>query len=173
MSEAYIGEIRIFAGNFAPQNWALCNGQLLSISQNTALFSILGTTYGGDGKTTFALPNLQSCVPVHQGQGAGLSPYVPGQRGGSETVTLNSQQMPQHNHTMGTLSAAGTAARPNTQLLAQSTSGNVYGPAPSDGSALNQAAIGMAGGNQPHPNIQPYLALTFIICLYGIFPPRS
>jgi microcystin-dependent protein len=173
MSDQYLGEIRMFAGNFAPQGWALCNGQILAISQNTALFSLLGTYYGGDGVQTFALPNLQSRVPVHQGQGSGLSPYVIGQSGGNENVTLTQAQMPQHNHTMATLSAPGTAARPNTQLLAQSTSGNVYGPAPGDGSALNQAAINSAGSGQPHTNIQPYLAVTFIIALQGIYPSRG
>jgi microcystin-dependent protein len=173
MSDQYLGEIRMFAGNFAPLGWALCNGQLLSIAQNTALFSLLGTFYGGNGQTTFALPNLQSRVPVHQGHGAGLSPYAMGQAGGNENVTLTQAQMPQHNHTMATLSAPGTVARPNTQLLAQSTSGSIYGPAPSDGSALNQAAISSAGNNQPHANVQPYLAITFIIALQGIFPPRS
>jgi len=169
----YLGEIRIFSGNFAPQGWALCNGQLLPISSNAALFSILGTTYGGNGTQTFALPNLQSRVPVHWGQGPGLSQYILGQSAGVENVTLTQQQMPQHNHTMGTLSAPGTASRPNTQLLAQPTSGNVYGPAPSDGSALNPAAIGLAGGNQPHANLQPYLAVNFIIALQGIYPPRN
>ena len=169
----YLGEIRIFGGNFAPKGWALCNGQLLSISSNTALFSILGTTYGGDGVRNFALPNLQSRVPIHWGHGPGLSQYIPGQSAGVENVTLTQQQMPQHNHTMGTLSAPGTASRPNTQLLAQPTSGNVYGPAPSDGSALNPAAIGLAGGNQPHANLQPYLAVNFIIALQGIYPPRN
>jgi microcystin-dependent protein len=173
MSDQYLGEIRMFAGNFAPQGWALCNGQLLPISQNTALFSLIGTYYGGDGVQTFALPNLQSRVPVHQGQGPGLSPYVIGQAGGNENVTLTVAQMPQHNHTMATLSAPGTASRPNTQLLAQATSGNLYGPAPSDGSALNQAAISSAGSGQPHANIQPYLAVTFIIALVGIYPSRS
>jgi microcystin-dependent protein len=169
----YLGEIRIFGGNFAPQGWALCNGQLLPISSNAALFSILGTSYGGDGRTTFALPNLQSRVPIHWGQGPGLSQYLPGQSAGTENVTLTQQQMPQHNHNMGTLSAPGTTNRPNTQLLAQPTSGNVYGPAPSDGSALNQAAIGLTGGSQPHANLQPYLVMNFIIALRGIFPPRS
>jgi microcystin-dependent protein len=169
----YLGEIRIFGGNFAPQGWALCNGQLLPISSNAALFSILGTTYGGDGRQTFALPNLQSRVPIDWGQGPGLSQYIPGQASGVENVTLNQQQMPQHNHTMGTLSAPGTTDRPNTQLLAQPTSGNAYGPAPSDGSALNPAAIGLAGGNQPHANLQPYLAVNFIIALQGIYPPRG
>jgi len=173
MSDQYLGEIRMFAGNFAPQGWALCNGQILPISQNTALFSLIGTYYGGDGVQTFALPNLQSRVPVHQGQGPGLSPYVIGQAGGNENVTLTLAQMPQHNHTMGTLSAPGTASRPNTQLLAQPTSGNLYGPAPSDGSALNQAAISSAGSSQPHTNIQPYLAVTFIIALVGIYPSRG
>jgi len=169
----YIGEIRIFGGNFAPKGWALCNGQLLSISSNTALFSILGTTYGGDGVRNFALPNLQSRVPIHWGHGSGLSQYIPGQSAGVENVTLMQQQMPQHNHNMGTLSAPGTASRPNTQLLAQPTAGNAYGPAPSDGSTLNQAAISSAGGNQPHANLQPYLVMNFIIALQGIFPPRS
>lgn len=171
--DPFLGEIKMFGGNFAPSGWALCNGQLLPISQNTALFSLLGTFYGGDGVQTFALPNLQGRVAVHWGQGAGLSSYVIGQQGGSESIALTQQQMPQHNHTMGTLSSPGTASRPNTQLLAQPTSGSIYGPAPSDGSALNQAAISQAGGNQPHANIQPYLSVTFIIALRGIFPSRN
>jgi microcystin-dependent protein len=169
----YLGEIRIFGGNFAPKGWALCDGQLLSISSNAALFSILGTTYGGDGRQTFALPNLRSRVPIDWGQGPGLSQYTLGQAAGVENVTLNQPLLPRHNHTMGTLSAPGTTDRPNTQLLAQPTSGNAYGPAPSDGSALNPAAIGLAGGNQPHANLQPYLVVNFIIALQGIYPPRG
>jgi microcystin-dependent protein len=172
MSEPYLGEIRMVGFNFAPQGWALCNGQLLAISQNTALFSLLGTYYGGDGITNFALPNLQSRVAIHQGQGAGLSPYVIGQQGGTENVTLNSQQMPSHNHLVNTVAAQGSQTRPVNNLLA-ATASNTYAPAPSDGSTLNPVAVGNAGGNQPHPNVQPYLCVNFIIALQGIYPPRN
>lgn len=173
MSDQYLGEIRMFAGNFAPYGWALCNGQLLSISQNTALFSLIGTYYGGDGITTFALPNLQSRVPIHQGQGVGLSPYNVGQNGGNESVTLTSQQMPQHNHMMNAVGGGGTANRVSNAYLANGTAGNVYNPGPSDGTTLNTNAISFAGNSQPHTNIQPYLCITFIIALQGIYPSRN
>jgi microcystin-dependent protein len=163
----------MFGGNFAPQGWALCNGQLLSIQANAALFSILGTTYGGDGITNFALPNLQGRVPIHPGQGQGLSPYDLGQTGGNENVTLLQQQLPQHTHLMATLNGPAGSARPNGQLLAQSTQGAVYGPAPGDGSGLNASAITPTGGNQPHVNIEPYLCVNFIIALQGIYPTRN
>ena len=173
MSDQYLGEIRMFAGNFAPYGWALCNGQLLSISQNTALFSLIGTYYGGDGVTTFALPNLQSRVPIHQGQGVGLSPYVVGQLGGNENVTLISQQMPQHNHLVNTNNGPGGSVHPANGLLASTTSDKPYTTGASDGSTLNPQAVSQAGGNQPHNNIQPYLTITYIIALQGIYPSRN
>jgi microcystin-dependent protein len=169
----YLGEIRIFPYNFAPKNWAMCNGQLLSIQSNTALFALLGTTYGGNGTTTFALPNLQSRVPIHQGQGQGLSPYVLGQNGGTENVTLNIQQMPRHNHNIAAVGSAAGSNRVANNYLANDTSGNLYSPGPSDGTTLNPNAVSFAGNNQPHSNIQPYLVLTFCIAVQGLFPPRN
>lgn len=172
MSDPFLGEIRMFGGSFAPRGWALCNGQLMSIAQNTALFSILGTTYGGNGQTTFALPNLQSRVPIHQGQGQGLSPYTLGQQAGSETVTLSVLQMPAHNHLVNASGDdTGAASKPAGKVLGP-TSANIYIPSP-DGTVLNANAITATGGNQPHDNIQPYLVVTFIIALEGIFPSRN
>ena len=167
MSEPFLGEIILFAGNFAPRGWAFCNGQILSIAQNTALFSILGTTYGGNGVTTFALPDLRGRVPVHPGQGPGLSQYDLGQVGGSETVTLSVNELPQHTHRQPATNAEQTTNRPNGALPAR---GGVYG-AVSDDSLLGPTTP--AGGNQPHNNIQPYLALNYIIALEGIFPSRN
>jgi len=180
MAEAYLGEIRMVGWNFAANGWALCNGQLMSISQNAALFSLLGTYYGGDGVQTFALPNLQSRVPIHQGTGPGLSPYTIGQASGSENVTLLPPQMPQHNHLVGVSNLTGTVADPTNALLAQGNAGTVRAPAIVSGyvstaatGTLAPTAISMAGGSQPHGNIQPYLCINFIIALAGIFPSRS
>jgi microcystin-dependent protein len=175
MSDQYLGEIRMFAGNFAPYGWALCNGQTLAISQNTALFSLIGTYYGGDGVTTFQLPNLQSRVPLHQGQGTGLSPYIIGQNGGNESVTLTTQQMPQHNHTVGTFNGPGNGQHPSGSLLASTTAAaeKPYTSNASDGTTLNTQAVSFAGGSQPHTNLQPYLCITFIIALQGIYPSRN
>ncbi|MBV9761654.1 MAG: phage tail protein [Acidobacteriaceae bacterium] len=169
----YLGEIRIFSGNFAPKGWALCNGQLLSISSNTALFSIIGTFYGGNGTSTFALPNLQGRVAIHQGQGQGLSPYNVGQQGGFETITLNSQQLPRHNHNMNTFNGPGGNIHPANAILASTNTDKPYSTNNSDGSTLNASAISYAGNNLPHSNIQPYLCVTFIIATSGIYPPRN
>lgn len=170
MSEPFIGEIRMFAGNFAPQRWAFCNGQMLAISQNTALFSLLGTQYGGNGQTTFGLPNLQSRVPVSQGQGAGLSDRVVGELFGSETVTLTAGQMPLHGHAeQASTDSASTAAGPSGALA--KTAVPLYGAGPTVDRA--PAAVTAAGGNQPHNNMAPYLALNFIIALQGVFPSRN
>jgi microcystin-dependent protein len=169
----YLGEIRIFAFNFAPKGWAMCNGELLAISSNTALFSLLGTYYGGDGTTTFALPNLQSRIPIHPGQGQGLSPYTIGQSGGTESVTLTTQQMPQHNHTSNVVSGPqATAPRPSSVYPGNATSGSAYSTASPD-SQFNANFLSLAGGNQPHSNIQPYLTVTFCIATVGIYPPRN
>lgn len=173
MSDQYLGEIRMFGGTFAPYGWALCNGQLLAISQNAALFSLIGTYYGGDGVTTFALPNLQSRVAIHQGQGIGLSPYVVGQTGGFENVTLSTQQMPQHNHTIATNNGPGGTIHPANTLLAPTTSDKPYTTSPTDGSTLAAGAVSFAGSSQPHNNLQPYLCITFIIALQGIYPSRN
>jgi microcystin-dependent protein len=171
MSEPFLGEIRTFGFNFAPTGWAMCNGQTLAISQNAALFSLLGTFYGGNGTTTFALPNLQSRVGIHQGQGNGLSTYVIGEVSGAENVTLNANQMPGHSH--GLIANAGTAgvSRPDGAVLAR-TATNTYAAAP-DGTAMNAGAIGRSGGSQPLGIIQPFLCLNFCIALQGIFPSRN
>jgi microcystin-dependent protein len=171
MSEPFLGEIRTFGFNFAPQGWAMCAGQLLPISQNTALFALLGTFYGGDGVTTFALPDLRGRVGINQGNGPGLSPYVLGQRSGSETVTLTNAQMPTHSH--GVMANGGTAstARPDGAVPARG-SADAYAAAP-DGTAMNAGMIASSGGSQPANNLQPYLALNFCIALQGIFPSRN
>ncbi|HZT30483.1 MAG TPA: tail fiber protein [Bryobacteraceae bacterium] len=163
----------MFGGNFAPTGWALCNGQLLPISQNTALFSILGTTFGGDGISTFALPDLRGRVTVHQGQGPGLSPYTIGQSAGTENVTLLSSQMPAHNHVINATESA-TTSDPAGAVPANEAANRtmIYGATP-DGTVMNAAMCGNAGGSQPHSNIQPYLCVTFIIALQGIFPSRN
>jgi len=177
MSDPFIGEIRIFAGNFAPRGWALCNGQLLPISQNTALFSLLGTTYGGDGRTNFALPNLQSRAPLHPGQGPGLSDRQLGEMGGQENVTLLTTQMPSHTHGVRCSSAIGDQTTPGGNVWAAGAGRRgqaFYANAPgTNPPAMSAAAIGVAGGDQPHNNLPPYLTLTFIIALQGIFPPRG
>lgn len=179
MSDPFLGEIRIVGFNFAPVGWALCNGQTMPITQNTALFSLLGTTYGGNGTTTFSLPNLQSRVPIHQGTGAGLSTYVIGQTGGTENVTLLTTQIPAHNHTVGVNNQNGNQSNPTNALLAVGNSGGRepvvsldYTTAAATGT-LAATAVSSAGGSQPHPNIQPYLTVNFIIALQGIFPSRS
>ncbi len=172
MSEPFLGEIRMFGFGFAPQGWALCNGQLLPISQNTALFSLLGTTYGGDGRTTFALPDMRSRVPVCQGQGPGLSSYAEGQAGGAETVTLAAAQMPGHTHPVKASSGAADSDQPGGRALARSAS-HIYTAKPDTSTVMNADMLGDAGGSQPHGNIQPYLAVYFCIALTGIFPARN
>lgn len=177
--EGTIAEIRLFAGNFAPRNWAFCQGQILSIAQNTALFSILGTTYGGNGQTTFGLPDFRGRVAVGTGQGPGLSPYVLGQLGGTETVTLTVQQMPSHNHLMNANEGNGKSQNPANGFLAagvvptQSNAAVSNYASSSDGTLLSATAISLTGGSQPHNNIQPYLGMNYIICLFGIFPSRN
>jgi microcystin-dependent protein len=176
MTEPFLAEIRIFGGNFAPTGWALCNGQLMSISQNTALFSLVGTTYGGDGRVTFGLPNLQGSAPVQQGQGPGLSQRVLGEVGGSPTVTLLNAEMPQHTHTALAVDDTGDSSDPTNRTWAQARKGRVGDPLYSVGPApnllMNSQTVLPSGGGQPHNNIQPYLAVTFIIALQGIFPQR-
>jgi microcystin-dependent protein len=175
--EPFIGQIVAFGFNFAPKNWAQCNGQIMPIAQNTALFSLIGTTYGGDGVTTFALPDLRGRVAINQGTGPGLSPYTIGQKAGTETVTLNMDQMPAHNHTalLRGNSEDANSGEANNKTLGVANA-NIYNTnAPETGEALNPGSIQVAaaGGNQPHPNMQPYLAVNYCICLYGIFPQRS
>jgi microcystin-dependent protein len=172
MSDPFVAEIRIFPFNFAPAGWAWCDGQLLPISQNTALFSLLGTTYGGDGKSNFALPNLQGCAPMHPGQGPGLSLHDLGETSGSDTVTLISSEIPAHNHNVQVSQVPGSSPVPTGQLTATVTSDNLYGPA-QNLQAMAPQALSPAGGDLPHNNLQPYLTLYFNIALQGIFPPRS
>jgi microcystin-dependent protein len=180
MSEPFLGEIRMVSWNFAANGWALCNGQMMPISQYQALFALLGTTYGGNGTTTFALPNLQGRVPIHQGAGLGLSPYTIGESSGSENITLLANQMPTHNHLMGVSNLPGTVADPTNAILAQGNSGAGRSPVPVSNyvstaatGTLAPTAIASSGGNQPHSNIQPFLCINFIIALNGIFPSRS
>jgi microcystin-dependent protein len=174
MASPFLGEIRMFGGNFAPRGWAFCNGQLISISQNTALFSLLGTTYGGNGITTFALPNLQSRVPVHWGTGAGLSSYVIGQQAGQENVTLLQSQMPAHTHSLNAVTSGGNQATPTGNFPAVESTGTSlnYSSGPAN-TAMNPAAVAVAGQSLPVPVVQPYLAVSFIIALAGIFPSRN
>jgi microcystin-dependent protein len=180
MAEPFIGEIMIFAGNFAPRGWALCQGQLLSISQNAALFSILGTTYGGDGITNFALPDLRGRYPRGVGQGPSLSNVVEGEMSGAETVTLNLNEIPAHTHTAteNVSNAVGTVGAPNGGFLAKDPTGGsvpMYNSTPTSGKSLNAGAItvGSAGGSQPHSVLDPYLGLNYCIALVGIFPSRN
>jgi len=173
VSEPFVGEIRLFAFNFAPVGWALCNGQLLSISQNAALFSLVGTYYGGDGISTFALPNLQSRVPIGQGQGPGLSPYNIGQTGGLENVTLTGNQMPTHTHSVEASAVKGGLDSPAGAVPGLNNKEKDYDAAPDGTTTMNASMIGTAGAGQPHPNIQPYLAITYCIALQGIYPSRN
>jgi len=172
MSEPFIGEIRMFAGNFAPVGWALCDGQLLPISGNEALFSLLGTTYGGDGQATFGLPDLRGRIPVHMGTGPGLSNRILGERSGAETITLTSGQLPAHSHHfIGTDELANT---PNATraVVAKSTTADVYiNEAPSV--SLAAAAVSSSGGGQSHDNLMPSLCVSFIIAMFGVYPPRN
>ena len=175
MSNPFVAEIRIFAGNFAPTGWALCNGQLLPISQNTALFSLLGTTYGGDGKSTFALPNLQGSAALGQGQGPGLSHRDLGEVGGEPNLTLLSSEMPVHTHTGQGSTEVGTLKAPApTEFLAKSKGGTNYQSNVSTNLVLmNPQTLTPTGGSQPHNNMSPFLTLTYIIALQGVFPPRG
>jgi len=176
MSNPFVAEIRIFAGNFAPSGWAKCDGQILPLSQNTALFSLLGTTYGGDGRSNFALPNLQGCAPMQAGQGPGLSLRDLGETGGEPTVTLLQSEMPAHPHgATGSSNPADQTPAANNVWAAGSQRGQfVYSDAgPTSQSSMSPQALSIAGGNLPHNNMPPYLGVTFIIALQGVFPARS
>jgi microcystin-dependent protein len=168
MSQPYVGEIRMFAGNFAPVGWAFCNGALLAIDQNDTLFNLIGTTYGGDGQTTFALPNLQSRVPVHVGPGFAL-----GQSGGAETVTLTTSQIPAHSHVPQCNSSPGSQG-PSAGVWSVDSTPNqsIYQTTPPD-TSMNATALGSTGGSQPHDNMIPFLVINFIISLFGIFPSQT
>jgi microcystin-dependent protein len=176
MADPFVAEIRIFPFNFAPKGWAWCDGQLLPLSQNTALFSLLGTTYGGNGKSNFALPNLQGSVPMHPGQGPGLSLYDLGQTGGSETVTLLESEIPAHFHAINasTNAADEEGSKQPAGMIpgAQQASNQIY-TALSNAVAFDPNALAPAGGDQPHNNMMPYLTFYFCIALQGVFPPRS
>ena len=173
MSEPFIAEIKIFAGNFAPRSWAFCDGQLLPIAQNTALFSLIGTTYGGDGRTTTALPNLQGKAPMHPGRGPGLTSRRLGENGGVESVTISEAQMPSHTHTMGGVPAPGNQDdASSTELLSRAVGANLFGPS-ANLTALANEILPSAGGSQAHNNMQPYLTINFIIALQGTYPTRS
>jgi microcystin-dependent protein len=172
MSEPFLGEIRIFGLNFEPHGWAACNGRLLPINQYQALFSILGTTYGGDGRTTFALPNLQGRIPLGAGTGPGLTPRDLGASGGTEAVTLALNQLPSHNHAAKCNSANGNQYGPANHYWAQDAGGAKEYNASSTGQ-MSAGAIGPAGGGQPHSNLQPYRVVNYCIALTGIFPSRS
>ncbi|MVT27890.1 phage tail protein [Acidovorax citrulli] len=173
-TEPYLGEISMFAGNF-PKGWAFCQGQILPIAQNSALFALLGTTYGGNGQTTFALPDLRGRVPLGQGQGPGLQPYSQGQVGGRETVTLQGNQMPMHTHTtsVSVSSNAGNSAAPNGRYLAASDQRNDQYTDQSGNGSLAGVTTGFAGNSLPHENMQPYLCINFIIALEGVYPSRN
>jgi microcystin-dependent protein len=175
MADPFVAEIRIFPFNFAPKGWAWCDGQLLPLSQNTALFSLLGTTYGGDGKSTFALPDLQGRAPMHPGQGPGLSLHDLGETGGSETVSLLESEIPAHSHALRASLDDGDLSSPApTRSLAKSGGGVIYTSNTGKGTpAMAPESLVPAGGDQPHNNMQPYLTFYFCIALQGVFPPRT
>jgi microcystin-dependent protein len=170
MSQPFIGEIRMFAGNFAPAGWMFCEGQTLPISENDALFALIGTTYGGDGQETFNLPDLQGRIPIHQGNQGGTG-FLLGEKAGVEDVTLTTQQIPVHSHPMLASSSIGTNPNPQGEVLAESSLATLF----QSGTPTTQMAqaIGPAGGSQPHTNFQPYLCISFIIAVYGVYPQPS
>lgn len=173
--DPFVAEIRIFPFNFAPKGWAWCDGQLLPLSQNTALFSLLGTTYGGNGKSNFALPDLQGRAPMHPGQGPGLSLHDLGETGGSDTVSLLESEIPSHSHTfMGNGAITATSLSPSsTTAFARSTGGGMYASTNTVSVTLADSTLAPAGGDQPHNNMQPYLTFYFCIALQGVYPPRT
>ena len=173
MSSPYIGELRMFGGNFAPVGWAFAAGQLIPISQNDALFNLIGTTYGGDGQNTFALPDLQGRLPVHQGQGPGISQsYVIGETGGVETVTLTTNQIPSHSHAFFGSTAIAQNTQPTDSIVAQSATVQLFiSDVASSGFDANM--VQPVGGSQPHENLQPFLCVSFIVSLFGIFPTQN
>jgi microcystin-dependent protein len=181
MSNPFVAEIRIFGFNFAPKGWAFCRGQLLPISQNTALFSLLGTTYGGDGKSTFALPNMEDNAPLAPGQGPGLSLYDLGQEGGSQNVTLLQTELPMHNHSFAAQTATGTVTTANGNQLGKGITGGkqnqniakLYSAQTNPATGLSAIGMSVAGSSFPHNNMMPYLALNFCIAMQGVFPPRG
>ncbi len=175
MSNPFVAEIRIFPFNFAPSGWAFCNGQILPLSQNTALFSLLGTTYGGDGKSNFALPNMQGNAPMHPGQGPGLSLHDLGETGGSDTVTLLESEIPSHSHGIMPFANQGTSQVPGPNVsFARARGVNAYSTVTNQGVVnMSSNTVAPAGGDQPHNNLMPYLTLNFCIALQGVYPPRT
>jgi microcystin-dependent protein len=173
--DPFVAEIRIYPFNFAPKGWAFCDGQILPLSQNTALFSLLGTTYGGDGKSNFALPDMQGNAPMHPGQGPGLSLHDLGETGGSETVSLLESEIPAHSHFVRghTADAGDNTAPASTVVLAKSNNGQAYQTVVTGLTQMASQALTPAGGDQPHSNMMPYLTLNFCIALQGVFPPRT
>jgi microcystin-dependent protein len=169
MSNPYIGEIRMFAGSFAPAGWAMCDGQLIPISENDALFTLIGTTYGGDGQETFALPNLQSRIPMHMGTAKSGTTYTIGEAAGVEQVTLTTQQIPTHNHAFLATTDSGAAASANNAVVGSGTAITIFRPGGA-GAVMSNQSIGPAGGSQPHDNMQPFLCINYIISLFGLFP---
>ena len=172
MADPFVAEIRIFPFNFAPRGWAFCNGQLMPISQNTALFSLLGTVYGGDGKSTFALPDLEGRAAMHPGQGQGLSLRDLGEMGGAESITLLESEIPAHTHTLNASAADGLERFPTAQMTAQGIGVGLYAPDSSPKTNMAFQALPPAGGGLQHNNMQPYLTINFCIALQGVFPPR-
>jgi microcystin-dependent protein len=170
MGQPYIGEIRMFAGNFAPLGWAFCEGQPMPIAENEALFQLIGTTYGGDGETTFNLPNLASRVPIHMGTGPDGTTYQIGEMAGTEQETLTVQQIPVHSHPLTATTAVGTQNTPANNLLAQTTGGILLYREVVPADTMNPGVVAPAGGSQPHENTQPFLCINFIISLFGVFP---
>jgi microcystin-dependent protein len=173
MADPFVAEIRIFPFNFAPKGWAWCDGQLLPLSQNTALFSLLGTTYGGNGKSNFALPDLRGQAPMHHGQGPGLSLHDLGESGGSETVTLLESEIPAHSHTLYCRGAQGNRTSPKGNSIARLAGATPYSTSLSTPVAMAGESLAPGGGDAPHNNLQPFLTLYFCIALQGVFPPRT
>ena len=175
MSDQFVGEIRLFAGTFAPLGWAFCDGQLLAIAQNDALFSLFGTTYGGDGRTTFGLPDLRGRVPIHQGSGPGLTPRAMGSKAGAEAVVLTASQMGGHTHKWEATSAAAAERTPVNNAMAETSAADIYSQSdpPQSPATMSPAMVGDAGGGRPHQNVQPYQCINYIVSLYGVYPSRN
>ena len=173
MGQPFVGEIRMFGGNFAPAGWAFCNGATMPISENDVLFTLIGTTYGGDGEETFQLPDLQGRASLHSGTGSSGTTYTIGEKAGVESVTLSTQQMPIHTHPMTASLNPGTAANAAGNIICSSPSLNLYIEGEGPDAVMNSGVVGPVGGSQPHENMQPYLCISFIISLFGVFPTQN
>lgn len=172
MSEPFVGEVRMFAGNFAPRGWAFCDGQLLAVSQNDALFSLLGTIYGGDGRTTFGLPDMRGRLAIHAGSGPGLSPRRLGAKAGSENETLTVNQLPSHNHSVNASDTAGSSTTPSGGFARDTSGSNIYVQNMTAPTNLSNSGISSTGGSRSHTNLMPFLCVNYIIALFGIYPSR-